>query len=381
MKLCALTQSYAPTGGGIRTMVHAQQDWFRACGLEHVLIVPGAEDTITRDGCLTTYTIASPQVPGSNVYRLLLRSDKVLRILRAEMPDVIEVHCTYNLPWTAFRHRRRHGGLVTGFYMTDLAVAYVEAPLRQRAGRRIAALARAGVERYIRALYSRCDFTIAISPSMRDRLHAMGVGNALYLPLGVDTCTFTPDRRSAAVRARLGASPTDLLLVYAGRLDTEKRPELLCDALALLPASTNARLVIAGDGPMRPRLEQRAAQDERIRVLPFIQDRTELAAMLASADVYVSAMAFETFGLSVVEAQASGLPVVGVRAGAMIDRVRDGVDGFLVEPDSPHALAQRIADTPPGQWPAMGQRARARVESEFSWSRTFETLLTIYRPR
>jgi alpha-1,6-mannosyltransferase len=83
--------------------------------------------------------------------------------------------------------------------------------------------------------------------------------------------------------------------------------------------------------------------------------------------------------LSVVEAQACGLPVVGVRAGAMLDRVADGVDGFLVAPESPDALAARILGTEPDMWPAMGANARVKVEREFSWERTFDTLLGLYR--
>lgn len=381
MKLCSLTQSYAPTGGGVRTFLHAQRDWCREHGIEHVLMVPGPTDTITRDGVLTTITIASPFVPGSNVYRLLLRSDRVLRLLRAELPDVIELHCAYNLPWTALLHRRRHGGIVSAFYMTDLPVAYVEAPLRGRIGPRIARLARRAAERYLRTLYTRCDFTIAISPAMQERLREFGVAHARCVPLGVDTSLFSPTRRSVEVRARLGAGVDDLVLVYAGRLDAEKRPDVLFDAFALLPDDIRPRLVVAGEGPMRERLAARATADARVTLLPFIQDRAELATLLASADVYVSAMPHETFGLSVAEAQASGLPVVGVRAGAMTDRVRDGEDGFLVEPGSPRALADRIMSTPRDHWPAMGRRARERVEHQLSWSRTFETILDMYRSR
>lgn len=381
MKLCAVTQSYAPTGGGVRTMLHAEREWCREQGLQHVLIVPGAEDTVTRDGPLTTYTVASPLLPGSSVYRLLYRSNRVLRILRDELPDVIEVHCAYNLPWTVLWHRRRHRALVSALYMTDLPVAYVEAPLRGRAGRQIAGAARRIAERYLRALYARCDVVVAISPVMRDRLHDMGLPQALYVPLGVDLDTFSPTRRSHDVRARLGAGDDDLVMVYAGRLDSEKRPDIVFDAFDRLPAHLNARLVIAGDGPMRARLEQRALADPRARVIPFVQDRAELATLLASCDIYVSAMAHETFGLSVVEAQACGLPVVGVRAGAMVDRVMDGMDGFLVTPDAPAAMAERIIATPRDDWRRMGQRARTRVEAEFSWRRTFQTLLQIYRSR
>ncbi|MBR9990681.1 MAG: glycosyltransferase [Gemmatimonadetes bacterium] len=362
-------------------MLHAQRDWCRDHDVQHVLIVPGPDDTVTRDGPLTTYTVASPLLPGAGAYRLLYRSRRVLRILRDEMPDVIEVHCAYNLPWTALWHRRRHPAVVSGVYMTDLPVAYVEAPLRTRMGRHIARAARRITERYVRALYSRCDVVIAISPVMRDRLLEMGVSQALCVPLGVDLATFTPERRSLDVRTGMGAGADDLVIAYAGRLDAEKRPDIVFDAFDLLPADLNARLVIAGDGPMRSMMEQRAAGDHRVRVLPFVQNRAEMAALLASADIYASAMAHETFGLSVVEAQACGLPVVGVRAGAMVDRVIDGDTGFLVEPGSAAKMAQRIADTPRGDWRLMGARARRRVEAEFSWRRTFETLLQIYRSR
>ena len=381
MKLCGLTQSYAPTGGGVRTMLHAQRDWFRTHGMQHIMIVPAADDSVTRDGTVTTYTVASPLLPGSAAYRLLYRSDKVMRILRAEMPDVIEVHCAYNLPWTALWHRRRHGCIVSGVYMTDLPIAYVETPLRKRTGRHVAAGARRLTERYLRALYSRCDVAIAISPSMRDRLRDIGVPDPLCVPLGVDLGTFSPIRRSGAVRERLGAADDDLVIIYAGRLDAEKQPDVVFDAFEQLPPALRARLVIAGDGPMRPQLEQRAATNARVRLLAYIEDRAELAALLASCDIYASAMAHETFGLSVIEAQACGLPVVGVRAGAMVDRVRDGDDGFLVDPGSPAAMAQRIARTPRAEWPVMGERAYTRVNAEFSWSRTFETLLEIYSSR
>ncbi|HSJ26183.1 MAG TPA: glycosyltransferase [Longimicrobiales bacterium] len=386
MKLCALTQSYADTGGGVRTMIHAERDRFRAMpGAEHVLIVPGAEDTVTRDGNLTTYTIRSPFVPGSSVYRLLLRSRAVLRILEAEKPDVIEAHCAYNLPWTAMLHRRRHGGIVSGVYMTDLPVAYVETPLRPRVGRRLAGAARAVTESYVRRLYRRCDVVVGISPVIRQRLVDLGVEHAECVPLGVDLDTFHPSRRSPALRSTHGVTGDALMFVYAGRLDGEKRPDIVLEAFAQVRASAthdalrNAVLVMAGDGPMRPRLEERGAEIGNVRVLDFVQDRLELATLLASADVYVSGMPHETFGLSVVEAQACGLPVVGVRAGAMVDRVADGDDGFLVTPDSPADMAARIMDTDPACWPAMGARARRRVGQEFSWDRTFQRLLTLYR--
>ena len=83
--------------------------------------------------------------------------------------------------------------------------------------------------------------------------------------------------------------------------------------------------------------------DPRIVTPGFVSDRSELARWLASADIYVSAMADETFGVSIVEAQASGLPVVGVAAGAMIDRVTDAI-GRLGPVDDAEAMAANILD-------------------------------------
>jgi alpha-1,6-mannosyltransferase len=188
---------------------------------------------------------------------------------------------------------------------------------------------------------------------------------------------FIPSRRDESLRAELGVDSDGLLLVYAGRLDAERQPDVVLEAVALLRNEIDVHIAMAGDGPLRGRLERRAADIGGTHILPFEPDRHRLARLLASADIYVSAMAHETFGLSVIEAQACGLPVVGVRAGAMVDRVHDG-EGFLVPPGSPSALAQCILDTPRDEWHAMGQRARSRVEREFSWNRTFETLLDRY---
>lgn len=378
VKICDLTQSYAATGGGVRTYIHAHRDYVQGhTGHEHLLIVPGAADAEVRDGRTTTYTVASPLVPGSTAYRLLLRSDKVLRILRRERPDVINAYCAYNLPWTAFHFRKQHRTKIVGVYMTDVPTAYVEPAVRRVGGSWLAARARHAAEAYARALYNRCDATVAISPALAERLYAMGVRNVECVPLGVDLDTFAPARRDPAVRRRLGVRDDDLMLVYAGRLDGEKRARVVADAFDLLPPECRATLVLAGEGPLRSELAERAARRERMHVLPFVQDRVELATLLASADLYVSAMPFETFGLSVLEAQACGLAVVGVRGGAMQDRVPEGV-GVLGPVDDAAAMARNIARHSPAEWHARGRRARALVEAEFSWQRTFERMLALY---
>lgn len=234
-------------------------------------------------------------------------------------------------------------------------------------------------ERYVRALYGRMDAAVAISPAQAARLEEMGVSNVECIPLGVDLETFHPSRRDPALRRRLGVGEDDLLLVYAGRMDLEKRPELVMEAFLRLPPSLRAVLILVGDGPSREALAKRAQEHGRAHVLPFLSERMELARLLASADLYVSAMPFETFGLSIVEAQASGLPVVGVAGGAMPERVPEGAGvGLLGRVDSVEDLAANIEKMAGSDLREAGRRARALVESQFSWKRTFDRTLDLY---
>jgi alpha-1,6-mannosyltransferase len=135
---------------------------------------------------------------------------------------------------------------------------------------------------------------------------------------------------------------------------------------------------MVGNGPLGRWLEAFAAAHPTVHVLPYQTERDRLAALFASADLYVSAAPHETFGLSVLEAQAAGLPVVGVRAGAMIDRVPPAL-GRLAEPGSAASLAEAIV----GLWREgarpFGRRARRLVETSFSWRQTFERLFPLYQ--
>lgn len=378
LTLLDITQSYAPTGGGVRTYLHAKRAAWLARGKgRHVLVVPGPDTKVEEGPGWRVRWIRSPRVPGSNVYRLLWRADEAYRALREEEPDLIEVHCPYVLPWTAFAYRRRHPRVpVIGAYNTDLPAAYLEPAVGRALGPRAGRLARRLGDAYVRALYRRCDATLVFSPQLHERLQSLGVPGLRLVPLGVDLTTFHPARRSADWRRRWGAADDDLVLVYAGRFDGERRVRVVVDAFARLPPERRVHLVLVGDGPLRPELEERARTLPRMHVLPFQADRVALATVLASADVYVSAMPYETFGLAVVEAQACGLPVVGVRSGAMIDRVVDG-SGLLARPDDPEDLARCLLRPSRAEWRAMGQRAR-KVAERFSWDRTFDAVFDLY---
>ena len=382
MRVCDLTHAYTDTSGGIRTTIDAKRRYIvEHTEHEHVLIAPGAEDGIEYGERVTTIRVAGPVIPGAAPYRFFLRMDKVKAALRAARPDLIELHTFYTSPWAAFAYRDECARFdqpvaVTAFYHTDLPSAYVE-PVAAKLGPSVGAWAKARAEAYVRAVFNRCDRGFAVSDALVGVLRRMGITIPLdAIPLGVDLDTFHPVRRDPSLRAELGVAEDALLLAYAGRLDSEKEVHVLANAVEQIDGALRPHLVLAGQGPRREALEARAEASERLTVLPYIEDKATLARLLASADIYVTAGPHETFALSVVEAQAAGLPVVGVAAGALVHRVPTET-GRLGPVGDATAFARNVEEVA-ARHDVLGAAARAHVEARFSWSRTFQRLFRDY---
>ncbi|WP_066812595.1 glycosyltransferase [Sphingomonas asaccharolytica] len=380
--LCDLTQSYAPSGGGgISTYLREKRDYVLTHTPHHLLqIVPGPEDKITVNGRHIFAEVAAPRVHGSPNYRFILRTAVVRDILAKYRPDVIESLCPWVLPWTAINHRRKfpETTLVAG-YRTDFPNAHVYRVGRDKFGETIGRGLQWLSYGYAELTYREFDWVYTLSEDARQVLAGHGIKRTDVLPLGVDIDMFSPAKRDPAFRHELGFDFRGPLLVYAGRVDNEKRADRLVAMFKQLPRDLDAAMVMIGDGKLMDRLKAEA------RGLPvafpgFEKNRAELARALASSDIYVSAMADETFGISVLEAQACALPVVGVASGAMPDRVPQGL-GLLGPVDDTRAMAANVLKIWRDDHQAIGIEARHHVETNFSWKRTFERLLGDIYPK
>jgi alpha-1,6-mannosyltransferase len=370
---CDLTQSWSDVGGGVRTyLLHKRRHILASTPHSHLMIIPGDRDEVVEEERAVTVTIASPRVPGSPHYRLMLRNGAVLAALERFRPDLIECQDAYNLPWAAIAYRRRHRETaLVAAYMTDFPTVYVERPLSKFLTRPVAGVLARICYAYCGLLYRRFDAMFALSENGgATKLRSLGIPQVDVVPLGVELGEFGPERRDRRLRRKLGLAPDQPLLVYVGRLDGEKKPDLVVDAFRRLPESLGAKLALIGEGPLKAEIA--AIGDERIVLPGYVKTRSELSRWLASADIYVSGMADETFGVSIVEAQASGLPVVGVAAGAMIDRVTDAV-GRLGPVGDAVAMAANILEVWNGDRAAMAGRARA-CALEFSWDSSMDAL-------
>jgi phosphatidylinositol alpha 1,6-mannosyltransferase len=186
----------------------------------------------------------------------------------------------------------------------------------------------------------------------------------------VDTVRFDPAKRSGQLRAEL-APNGEVLAGYVGRLAPEKRIDLLAQ-VATLPG---VRLVVVGSGPAD------AAARRAMPAAVFLGQRQgeELARIYASLDVFVHSGPHETFGQTLQEASASGLPVVAPAAGGPIDLVGDGVTGFLAPPCDAGALADAVARlaADPGLRARQGRAARQRVLGR-TWTALGDELIGHY---
>ena len=380
---CDLTQSWSAKGGGVGTYIrHKRQHIIEQTPHRHLLIIPGREDAtlVEEDGRAITVTIASPRVPGSPNYRLLLRNRAVRAALALHRPQLIECQDAYNLPWAAIAHRRSAPDTaLVAAYCTDFPRVYVERTVGRWLGSGVGRGAARVSYAYAASVYRRFDALFAMSENGgAAKLRSLGVGRVDVVPLGVELGQFSPDKRCPALRASLGIADHQPLIIYAGRLDSEKRAEVVAEAFLRLPDELGAFLVLLGDGPMRAPLAELLA-GKRALLPGFVHDRDDLAKWLASADLYATGMADETFGISVIEAQASGLPVVGVAGGAMVDRVKTDI-GRIGPIDDAEAMARHLVEIWHGDVRAMG-RASWDHAQQFSWRESMQALFGELYPR
>ncbi|HJU76758.1 MAG TPA: glycosyltransferase, partial [Sphingomicrobium sp.] len=249
---CDLTQSWSEVGGGVRTyLLHKRRHILESTPHRHLMIIPGNRDAVIPEGRAVTVTVASPRVPGSPNYRLMLRNRAVRGALEHFRPDLIECQDAYNLPWAGVAHRKRfpETALVAA-YMTDFPTVYVERPFSKVVGPPLAGLCSRICYRYCGALYRRFDAVFALSENGgAAKLRSYGVDPVDTVPLGVELGEFGTDRRDPRLRSKIGVADDQPLLIYVGRLDGEKKPDVVVDAFRRLPEGLGARLALLGEGP------------------------------------------------------------------------------------------------------------------------------------
>ena len=188
--------------------------------------------------------------------------------------------------------------------------------------------------------------------------------------------------RRVAARRDLGAGPNDILIATLGRLDEPKKGlAAFLDAAAIVAAAEpRARFALVGDGPARAALERRARAPGLAGLVVFAGERRDVQDVLSGIDIFVQPSLWEGFGLTVIEAMAAARPVVASRVGGIPEALRDGVDGILVPPADPAALARAILRLArdPELGARLGAAGRDRARGEFGLAGLVDATIAMY---
>jgi phosphatidylinositol alpha 1,6-mannosyltransferase len=355
MRVAIITESFPPDVNGVAHSVLRVAELLAESG-HHPLVIAPQPPRGRRGDSFAFPVVRVPAVPlpGYPSFRLGRPSHRVRDALIAHQTEVVHLASPVCLGAHGAAVAGRLGLPAVAVYQTDLP-AYARAYRLGRAGEAFA-------WHWLRGIHNSTARTLAPSTATATGLHAQGIDNVWLWGRGVDTRRFDPARRSQEVRSALGNSAlgnsalgNELLVGYVGRLATEKRVERLAGITAL----DGVRLVIVGAGPAEAMLRQHMPD------ATFLGERRgdELAAIYASFDVFVHSGPYETFGQTLQEAAASGLPVVAPAAGGPLDLVEDGVTGFLVPPADPDAFTSAVARlaADPAMRAAFGAAGRLKV--------------------
>lgn len=215
---------------------------------------------------------------------------------------------------------------------------------------------------------------------------ALGIGidprHVHFVPNGVDVDRFRPQHeRAGALRTRFAIDAAAPLVGFIGRLSAEKGPDLfLRGALSIRAQCPDAQFVLVGDGAMLKQLQVFASRFGIADAVHFAGSQDDMPAVFNELDVVVSSSLSEAMPLAVMEAMASGVPVVACKVGGIPDLIEHGVTGWLAPEGDYDELATRVVDLlqDGALRLAAGKAARARAVGRFALEQSVEATARLF---
>jgi glycosyltransferase involved in cell wall biosynthesis len=363
LRLVLVTETFPPEVNGVARTLGRWVDAFRARGHTVRVISPRRRDEPDRIDLV--YGIGLPFYKEVRVG--IAGPCRVASMLRRLRPDLVHIATEGPLGFSALLASRWLGLSVASSFHTNFdhyAAHYGFFGLQKIAFA------------YLRWFHNHTRVTLVPSKATQARLLSDGVKHVEIWSRGVDAKLFNPSHRDVELRQSLGLGPDDPLLLYVGRLAPEKNLGVLLEAFARLRHGLGERLRLAlvGRGPELTALSRAALPEV---CLAGEQHGLELSRWYASADVFAFPSLSETFGNVILEAQASGLPVVGFDCQGPNERVTPEVDGLLVPVGGDLVPPLRRLCEDRALREGMGRAARAKAEGQ-DWQPIFDELEARY---
>jgi len=391
MKIAILSQSYPPMISGAALFAEKLAAYFSAAGHE-VLVLTASDQPYPYSFKRTNLSVEryrsfhNPFRVGQRAL-LIWPHAQILRSLEQFAPDLIHLHDPFQMGLSSLFFGSTHQvPVILSIHQLPWYVsAYL--PVHVNIQRKIEKL----LWKYAGWLLRHCSSATVGSETVAKEIHRNTGIFPHIISYGIDSHAFTPTSpgasgaaRNSVVRKRLGIPSEAALILHVGRLDTDKNVEKVIRAAAPVMQKTSAHLLVVGDGTEKLRLEKLCAQlglSDRCHFPGFIAKDRGLPEIYRQATVFVTASEIETQGLVLLEAAASGLPIVAVKATCVHEVVHDKVNGYLLDPDlGPDLMAEHIFSLikDPVRAREMGRAGRLIIQNH-SMENTFSRFESLYR--
>ncbi len=360
LRIAQLANFVGPASGGMKTALQALGEGYVGAGAARLLVIPGPEDSRVSTPLGDVVQLRAPRVGGG--YRLIVEPWRVIEVLESWRPTSVELSDKLTLlPVARWARRSGVGSVLFSHERLDDMFAL-------RTGLDTTSKVSIGL---LNRILVRSFDTIVVTSRYAQQEFATPAATAgcpvVRVPLGVDLETFRPQP----------PNPADglLRLVHVGRLSREKSPHLaVATAVEVHRRGVPVHLDVYGDGPHLAELTE-IAGDAPVTFHGFVAGRADLNRRIAAADVSLSVCPGETFGLAVLEALASGTPVVTADRGGARELV-DAGSGAWGPPDA-SALADAVLEV--SARPTLARRSGARARAElFPWSASVASMLDVH---
>ncbi len=371
MRVAIITENFLPKLDGVTRTLARLLEYLQCCG--HQVLLLGPESGMDEYAGAQIVGTAGVPLPFYPELRFNFFRPLFLRRLKEFQPDVIHLIDPVVLGAAGLAAARMLRTPVVSSYHTNLA-AYCEHfgyPLFERP-----------MWSYTRFIHNQCALTFCPSHSTARALHAQGFQRVRVWPRGVDTKIFRPERFDENRRAAWLEGQEKVVLLYVGRISWEKNLRVLTQVYRRMDHA-RCHLVLVGDGPALREVQQELA-GVPATFTGYLRGE-ELASAYASADIFTFPSRTETFGQVVLEAMASGLPIVAFQAEGICDMVEDRKTGLLLDSRDlteavetaayQHLLERLIADRELRQ--SMG-KAALHVAHQRTWGDAMQHLLRGY---
>ncbi len=368
MKIAIFTDTFLPQVNGVTNTLSRLGDYLTKKKMEYIFITPDqpmmGNDTYNMEKFFSTGFFLYPECRFTfpNIFR-------INEVLDDFKPDIIQLMTEFNVGLSgSFYAKKKRIPYFTNFstnyedFLTSYHLTMLQKPMW----------------RYLKNFHSEALSTLIPSKETEKLIHAKGITRTALFSRGIDFERFHPNHRKTALRKSLHIDDK-IVLLYVGRISSEKGLLLLRDSMHELNKkySDQIALMVTGEGPLLSELQ--ATMPDNV-IFTGYKHGQELSEIYASSDIFAFPSSFETFGNVVLEAMASGLPVVGVSKGGVLESISHQKNGLLAIPDDVSSFSQQLEIIIQNKAlrHQLGLQARCFAETK-SWDHIFDGLIKHYQ--